>query len=76
MHSTSADANGTVTVSQPPLVNNSVNAETGAVESANITQTYQGREDIHSNTASKHTNDVMAIPMVPSTDFVPSINLP
>ena len=43
---------------------------------AKITDTYQGREDINRSTGNKHTNAVIAIPTLPSTDLIPSICLP
>ena len=67
---------GTVTVSQPPLVNSSVRDATGAITNAKRTDTYQGRADIHKSTGKRHTNAVIAIPTLPSTDFIHSIYLP
>ena len=67
---------GTVTVSHPPLVNNSVRDAIGAMTKAKITDTYQGNEDINRSTDNRHTKAVIAIPTLPSADFVPSIYLP
>ena len=67
---------GTVTVSRPLLVNSSVKAETTPTISARSTEKYQVIPDISRNTISVQTKEHTPIATVPSTDFVPSINLP
>ena len=70
-HNIKDTAAGTVTVSHPPLVNSSVSEATGAITKAKITETYQGSADINSSTGKRHTNAVIAMPTLPSIDFVP-----